>query len=337
MRGALTLDVGKLPASLLGRLLARTEGSLTADVLLGPAVGEDACAIDLPGGVLVVATDPVTLTGREVGRYAVTVNANDVAVTGVRPRWFLATVLLPPGCSEAETSELFAQLGRGLDECGVALVGGHTEVTPAVRQAVAVGQMIGFAEDRRFVATGGVREGQVVIQVGAAPVEGAAVLASEFPAKLGGLDGEVLGAVQGALDNPGISVVDAALLAADLGATAMHDPTEGGLAAGLHEMAAASKVRLRVDRGKVLWWEPALEVCRAVGVDPWATLASGSLLAAFEASAADAAGDAFARAGHPAAVIAVAEAGEGVLDTTGEPVVWPERDELSRLTGSDTA
>ena len=134
-----------------------------------------------------------------------------------------------------------------------------------------------------------------------------------------------------ALDSPGISVVDAALLAADLGATAMHDPTEGGLAAGLHEMAAASKVRLRVDRDHVLWWEPALDVCRAVGVDPWATLASGSLLAAFDAWVADTAANAFAQAGHRAAVIAVAEAGEGVLDNSGEPVAWPERDELSRL------
>jgi hydrogenase expression/formation protein HypE len=50
--------------------------------------------------------------------------------------------------------------------------------------------------------------------------------------------------------------VEPALLAADLGATAMHDPTEGGLVAGLHEMAAASHLRIRVDLGSVLWFEP---------------------------------------------------------------------------------
>ena len=57
----------------------------------------------------------------------------------------------------------------------------------------------------------------------------------------------------------------AALLAARLGTTAMHDPTEGGLAAGLHEMAAASGARLEVDRDRVLWWEPAIALCQAGG------------------------------------------------------------------------
>src|SRR5262245_66622220 len=74
---------------------------------------------------------------------------------GVRPRWFLAAVLLPEGSSEAEIRELFASLRAGADEAGVVLVGGHTEVTAAVRQPVVVGQMLGLAADGRVVATGG--------------------------------------------------------------------------------------------------------------------------------------------------------------------------------------
>jgi len=88
------IPVGKVPVDLLARLLGDT-GPVPGEVLLGPAVRQDACALDLPGGVLVVATDPVTLTGRDLGRPAVIVNANDVAVMGVLPRWFLATILVP--------------------------------------------------------------------------------------------------------------------------------------------------------------------------------------------------------------------------------------------------
>ncbi len=62
------------------------------------------------------------------------------------------------------------------------------------------------------------------------------------------MDRQALQAAEAAFDVPGISVVDAALLAVRLGTTAMRDPTEGGPAAGLHEMAAASGIRLRVDR-----------------------------------------------------------------------------------------
>ncbi len=72
-----------------------------------------------------------------------------------------------------------------------------------------------------------------------------------------------------------------------LGAIALHDPTEGGLAAGLHELAHASGVRIRIDRKAVLWFEPGVAVCRALGADPWATLASGTLLAAFPAELAE--------------------------------------------------
>jgi hydrogenase maturation factor len=328
----MALPPGKLPVTLLAGLLTRI-GPVGPEVLLGPAVGEDACVIDVPGGALVVTTDPVTLTGRNIGRYAVTVNANDVAVTGVRPRWFVATLLLPLGTTQSEVESLFAELQETLRDGGIALVGGHTEVTRAVNQPVVVGQMLGLAEDRRFVTTGGARPGQVVVQVGRAPIEGAAVLAHEAGSLLGDVNLDLVRAAEGALAIPGISVVNAALLAARLGSTAMHDPTEGGLAAGLHELAAASGISLRVNRGRVLWWEPAIAVCQAVGADPWATLASGSLLAAFAASEIDTVVGEFVAAGLEAAVIARAESGTGVIDTHGEAIRWPDRDELSRILG----
>jgi len=131
---------------------------------------------------------------------------------------------------------------------------------------------------------------------------------------------------------PGISVVDAALDAAELGATALHDPTEGGLAGGLHELATAGGVRLRVDRARLLWFEPGLAVCRALGADPWATLASGSLLAAFDPAHA-AAAEVLAARGHAVATIGMAEVGRGVDDTSDRSIPWPSRDEVSRLLG----
>ena len=86
------LPAGKLAPDLLARLIAT---DLPPEVRLGPRVGEDACAIAVEAGTLVAATDPITLTGSGVGAHAVVINANDVAVTGARPRWFLACVLLP--------------------------------------------------------------------------------------------------------------------------------------------------------------------------------------------------------------------------------------------------
>lgn len=324
------IPVGKLPTELLARLLDDL-APLPPEVRLGPAIGEDACALDVPGGVLVAATDPITLTGGDIGRLAVIVNANDVAVMGARPRWFLAAVLMPVGATETDMEELFATMRHALDAIGAALVGGHTEITEAVNQPLVVGQMLGVTERDRLVSTAGVRPGDVVVQVGVAPVEGGAVLASERPGGLGELDPEVVGAAAAGLDDPGISVVEAALVAAGVGATALHDPTEGGLAAGLHEMAAAARVAVRVDRSRILWFEPAVAVCQVLGADPWAVLASGSLLAAFGPADADSAVEALALEGHAVAVIGKAEAGSGVRDSDDRLIPWPDRDEVARL------
>jgi hydrogenase maturation factor len=323
------IPTGKLPPALLAELL-EAGPPLPAEVRLGPKVGEDACAIDIPAGTLVAGTDPITLTGRDIGAHAVVVNANDVAVMGVRPRWFLAAVLLPAGTREREVRALFAAMREGLLACGAALVGGHTEVTAAVSQPVIVGQMLGLAETGRIVSTGGVRPGDAVVQVGPAPVEGAAVLAREAGGRLASVRRATRAAARRALDDPGISVVEPALACAELGATALHDPTEGGLAAGLVELAGASGVALEVEADAIAWFEPGLEVCAALGADPWGTLASGSLLASFPAAAAERIRAELAARGFAARIIGRAKAGAGV-SRDGLPLEAPARDEVARV------
>lgn len=324
-----TLPDGKLPVALLRDLIA-SRTALPPEVVVGPGIGEDACVIDLPAGSLVATTDPITLTGKEVGAHAVQINANDVAVTGARPRYFLACVLLPRGTDEATVRALFAHMRAALDAVGAVLVGGHTEVTAAVSQPVVVGQMLGHCESGAHLRTGGVRPGDAILQIGPAPVEGAAVLAAELPDRLGAVPAAVLERAASAIAAPGISVVEPALRAAALGARALHDPTEGGLSAGLHELAEASGVALEVDADAVLWFEPGRVVANALGLDPWGILASGTLLAALPAERAGEARAALEAEGYAVARIATAAAGHGVRSGDG-PLPRFERDELSRV------
>lgn len=322
------LAPGKLPAALLRRLL-QMGAPPPAELLLPPTVGEDACAIAIAGGALIAAADPITLTGEAIGGHAVVINANDVAAMGVRPRWFLAVVLLPVGTTDSEVEALFADMHRTLERLGVTLVGGHTEITPAVVQPVVVGQMLGFQDDGRFVRTGGMAAGDVVLQIGPAPIEGAAVLAHEAGARLGEIPPDLLARAKNAAHDPGISVVAPALRAAALGACALHDPTEGGLSAGLYELAEASGLALRIDPDATLWFEPGRAICTALGTDPWGVLASGTLLAAFPNDLVDAAQAALG-AEYPCARLGHAEPGEGVR-TPGGPLPRYEQDEVSRV------
>ena len=324
------LPTGKLPKALLGELLDAQPG-LPAEVRIGPRLGEDACAIDVEAGTLVVASDPITLTGSDVGRHAVVINANDVAVMGVRPRWFLAAVMFPEGSRPADVRALFSGMYGALASLDVALVGGHTEVTSAVVQPLVVGQMLGMSERGAVVSTGGARPGEVVVQVGAAPVEGAAVLASEARERLGGIANEMLDRAARAIDEPGICVVEPALRAAELGASSLHDPTEGGLASGLHEVAEAADLAIELFEDRVAWFEPGLAVCHALGADPWGTLASGTLLATFPADCSAAACTSLRDEGWLPREIGRTRIGAGVTRHDGTPLPTFPRDELARV------
>jgi len=242
-------------------------------------------------------------------------------------------VLLPVGTSESDVRDLFASIRSALEDLGAVLVGGHTEVTSAVTQPVIVGQMMGFSPKQRILRTGGVTPGQVIAQAAPAPIEAAAVLASVSDPRLAAIDPDTFAAARAAVTRPGISVVDAALLAADVGATALRDPTEGGLSAGLYELADASGVRIQLDEQAVLWFEPGRAVCRALGADPWGALASGALLASLPADRVREASERFEDRGIPLRAIGRVVSGSGVVQSDGSPLPTFARDEIARVLG----
>jgi hydrogenase expression/formation protein HypE len=111
----------------------------------------------------------------------------------------------------------------------------------------------------------------------------------------------------------------------------MHDLTEGGLSAGLYEMAEASGLALRVDTRAALWFGPGKAICEALGADPWGMLGSGAFLAAFPPERVEDARRALEAAGHPTALIATAEPGSGVHTKDGAALPRYEQDEVSRI------
>jgi hydrogenase expression/formation protein HypE len=297
------LPQGKLPAELLARLLAALPAS---DAVLGPRPGEDAAVLAAPEGYLVVTSDPITFTAERIGRYAVHVNANDIAAMGAEPRWLLAAVLLPPGTQEQEVAALLADLGSASAEAGISLVGGHTEVTDAVNRVVVVGTTLGSVVPDRLVTSGGARPGDVVLLSKPVAIEGTAVLAREAAAQLRarGISDVELRDAAALLDEQGISVLpESRILCRGALPHAMHDVTEGGLATALRELAEASAVGLRVEHAAIPVLPACARFCSVLGLDSLGLLGSGSLLAAAALDDADAKLAALRAAGMAAARI----------------------------------
>ena len=278
-----TFPVGKLPLHVLADLLAK---STRADrrVLLGPGVGIDCAVIDLENGnCLVAKSDPITFATDEIGWYAVHVNANDVATTGALPRWFLATLLLPEGrCDAAMVESIFDQIAAACGEVGATLVGGHTEITFDIERPIVVGAMLGEVARDRLVTPKGARPGDALLMTKRIAVEATSILAREKASELiTRLDLPYLHHARRFLHDPGISIVREARAATAAGRVhAMHDPTEGGLATGLHELAIAADVGLEIDARAVPIYPETQSLCAAFGIDVWGVIASGSLLLA---------------------------------------------------------
>jgi hydrogenase maturation factor len=332
-----TLPVGKLPLDLLTQLLAPLTPR-DPRVRVGARAGEDAAIIDLGARLLVVAADPITFATDQIGRYAVAVNANDVAVRGATPHWFLATLLLPAGTTRAGVQAIMDDLAAACGELEIDLVGGHTEVTSGINRPIVAGTMLGEVAPAHLVTTGGAQPGDALLLGGALAIEGTAVLAREAADALQarGVPSATIACGADLLRAPGISVVAMARVLCDtVQPHAMHDPTEGGLATALAEIAAASGVGVHLEAHARLPFLPETRAfCRALGLDPLGLLASGALLAAVDPNDASAALDALRSCGAGSRVIGrITAAAEGLTMATAEgPVPLPAfaRDELAR-------
>ena len=331
------LPSGKLPPELLSRLLSAAPVQ-DERLLVGPGIGLDCAVVDIGSTLLVFKSDPITFTSDEIGWYAVQVNANDIATSGAVPTWFLMTLLLPDGSTTPELVEQISQqVFKACEEIGVTVIGGHSEITHAVTQPIIVGTLIGEVAHQNLITPRGAQPGDSLLLTKGVPIEAVSIMAREFPNKLKDiLSAEEIGKAQNYLYHPGISVLKDAELATKAGkVTAMHDPTEGGLASALWELAGAC--------GHALVFHPQLvpiaplaeRICAAFDLDPLAAIASGALLLTTHPKQSAQICQALELEGIPCVEIGRVERGPAQVwsDTNGdrELLPYPARDEIARL------
>ena len=274
------LGVGKLQPELLARILSRAAID-DPRVIVGPGIGLDCAVVDLGDRLAVYKSDPVTFASDQIGYYLVHVNANDIATTGAQPLWLLVTLLLPENGATAELPDaIMTQIYGACRDLGIAVIGGHTEITKGLDRPIAMGTLIGEVARDKLITPRGARTGDRVLLTKGVPIEATTLLAREFPARLhGALTSTEIAAAQNYLFEPGIGITRDARTAIKAGrVTAMHDPTEGGIVTALWELAQASGKTLRVDPREIPVPALARRVCEVFAIDPLCALASGSLL-----------------------------------------------------------
>ena len=276
------MKIGKVQESVLKRSVLRQLKTRRDEIVLGAGLGED-CAILAPGEgeIILLSSDPITGTGKDMARYGIHASANDIAASGGEPTAVLLTILLPPSCEEKELRELMAQAEETCASLHIQIAGGHTEVTDAVNRMVLTVTAVGKAAAGTAVATGTAKpDGDLVVTKWIA-LEGTSIAAKEKEEQLrtrfpGFLVEEAM-----AFDRY-LSIIPEAAVAGKSGVWAMTDVTEGGIFGALWEMAESSGVGLEIDLKKLPIRQETVEICNFLDWNPYELISGGSLLIAAE-------------------------------------------------------
>ncbi len=255
------LSKGKIPIGVLNSTFLRLTGSVSPSIATPPVAGLDFAAVKVDGRYMIVSADPVTGVVDEIGRYAISVSANDVATSGSRPRFAESVVLLPERADAKLARQIALQMHRESLRLGISIVGGHTEVTSGLDRPIVAVTAFSFADD--YVSSRDAKEGDTIMMTKTAGLEGTAVLSGR----------------RDMIDS--ISIVEEAVAAYGTGSIhAMHDCTEGGVLGAVFEMSLASGLGFELERTKVPVSPRTASLCRRLGMDPLRLLGSGALLLA---------------------------------------------------------
>lgn len=325
------MKIGKVPETILKRSVFKQIRHRRDEVLAGPGVGRDCAAVEIgPDEVLVLSTDPITGTAREIGTLAVHITVNDIASSKAEPIGIMLSMILPDGAAEEELRAMMQDIEKACRELNIEVLGGHTEIAAAVNRPIITVTGVGRIKKSEFTASGELKPSQELIMTKWAGLEGTAILARDKEEELKTrFSREFIEKAQGMLS--GISIVKEAQIGSRNGASVMHDVTEGGIFGALWEIGSSSNVGIEVDLKKIPIRQETIEICEFFDLNPYMLISSGCLLMA--ADHGNTMVEALKKEGIDSAVIGRVTEGRDRIIRSGEEKRYlepPKSDELYR-------
>lgn len=272
---------GKVSESVLKRSVFKYI-PVSETVIKGAAIGSD-CAFlqwEKEGGgkaQTAVSAQTVAFPIKDGAKLAIYGAVNNLAAGGAEPRAVVLALTLPEKMEEAELKELMKQAGETGRRLGLAIAGGHTEVTGQVRAPVVTAAALGVPREEDFSA--GTGSGADIVMTKWAGLQGTLVLAGEKEEEL--LSRYPMGILTAAKGfEKYSSVVPEAATALKSGVYAMHDAGNGGVFGALWELSESMGVGLTIDLKKIPIRQETVEICEFYGLNPYMLHSGGVLLAA---------------------------------------------------------
>jgi hydrogenase expression/formation protein HypE len=297
--------------------------------------GEDVALTRVGGDILASHVDPIVGAIDNIGWLAVHVACNDIAASGVPPRWILVLVLVPRPDDEDLLEQIMRDAARAAREMRVSIIR-HTGYSSGLSRPLVAVTALGTASGREPVRTNGAQVGDQVVVTKGIALEGTAILAYDFAdvALQLGLNEQDLAEARQLMNE--VSVFPEAVVIAACGATAMHDVTRGGLLETLLEIAYRSQVGIEIDSAKLPALSAVSRFAEVFRFDPLKMISSGTLVATVPPKRAADVRSALEEMGIPFAVAGLVTPGSGVRVLRDGEVkqyngIHCEEDELARL------
>jgi len=281
-----------------GLLTHRLIRNLFLEAFDNPALrrGDDAAVLTLDRpGRLAVTTDahivsPLFFPGGDIGRLAICGTVNDLAVLGAQPRWLTASFILEEGLALADLRRVVESMRQAAEEAGVQVVAGDTKVAERGKADGLFIQTtgVGWIPDGRDVGGALAKAGDVVLVSGPLGDHGLAVLAAR---------GQLGFAIDVESDVAPLNGLVESLFGSGAEVHVLRDPTRGGLATTLNEIARQSAVAITLDEASIPVRAAVASACELLGFDPLYIANEGRLIVVVAGASAEAALAALCR--HP--------------------------------------
>jgi hydrogenase expression/formation protein HypE len=251
---------------------------------IGLPEADDGATIPLETQEIVVSTDshtvsPLFFAGGDIGRLAVAGSVNDVAMMGAQPLALTSALVIEEGFLIADLHRILDSMETAANEVEVAVIAGDTKVMPKgnLDQLIICTTGIGLVPRGRAIADSGIRPGDKIIVTGTVGDHGIALLAQReglaFETTLISDVAPIWLSIRAALTVGGIH--------------AMKDPTRGGVAGALNELASKSKVTLEIEEEKIPIRREVLAASQMLGIDPLDVTCEGKAILAVDSAKAE--------------------------------------------------
>ena len=266
------MRIGKVTESVLNRSVLKL---IKSDSNKKSAAGGSDCAysIDENGQKLLSSIATFTIASEDAGYYALHNAANNIFAMGGIPLMAVISILLPAEAEESELKNIMRSAVHAANELGIAIEGGHTEVSDAVKRPVITVNVTG--KEVLTISENG--NGLSIVMTKWAGIEGTAILSKNCHEKLSERLPDYM--IREAQDfKEMISIRKDAETAIKNGACYLHDISMGGIFAALWEIAERAKCGLEVDLKKIPIKQETVEITNHLGVNPYQLVSGGALL-----------------------------------------------------------